>query len=170
MMSDKLKKIFRAILPSQKGEYTRAILMFLLLFFMIAVINLLKPLRQAQFLTKLGAQKLPYLYMLQGLVCGTIAFLYGRYVRTVRVQRLIATTLLVSILSLFAFWWLNAYHKGQWLYYVFYLWTTVFGLVASSQVWLLGNRIFNAREAKRNFRSEERRVGKECRSRWSPYH
>ena len=25
----------------------------------------------------------------------------------------------------------------------------------------------NARE---NFRSEERRVGKECRSRWSPYH
>ena len=22
----------------------------------------------------------------------------------------------------------------------------------------------------RNYRSEERRVGKECRSRWSPYH
>src|SRR3712207_9156175 len=26
------------------------------------------------------------------------------------------------------------------------------------------------REAARNLRSEERRVGKECRSRWSPYH
>ena len=25
-------------------------------------------------------------------------------------------------------------------------------------------------EAKNNYRSEERRVGKECRSRWSPYH
>ena len=25
-------------------------------------------------------------------------------------------------------------------------------------------------EAKRRSRSEERRVGKECRSRWSPYH
>ena len=25
-------------------------------------------------------------------------------------------------------------------------------------------------EAKNNIRSEERRVGKECRSRWSPYH
>ena len=24
--------------------------------------------------------------------------------------------------------------------------------------------------ARREFRSEERRVGKECRSRWSPYH
>src|SRR6266478_4951460 len=27
-----------------------------------------------------------------------------------------------------------------------------------------------AREAAESFRSEERRVGKECRSRWSPYH
>src|SRR2546429_5301143 len=27
-----------------------------------------------------------------------------------------------------------------------------------------------ARDARRRARSEERRVGKECRSRWSPYH
>ena len=33
-------------------------------------------------------------------------------------------------------------------------------------------RTFNAGERlpKANIRSEERRVGKECRSRWSPYH
>ena len=30
--------------------------------------------------------------------------------------------------------------------------------------------VFTAVEAGMNFRSEERRVGKECRSRWSPYH
>ena len=28
----------------------------------------------------------------------------------------------------------------------------------------------HAEKIKRNWRSEERRVGKECRSRWSPYH
>ena len=35
-----------------------------------------------------------------------------------------------------------------------------------------GNTIENVRSVKRHFkqRSEERRVGKECRSRWSPYH
>ena len=27
-----------------------------------------------------------------------------------------------------------------------------------------------SRDLQINFRSEERRVGKECRSRWSPYH
>ena len=31
------------------------------------------------------------------------------------------------------------------------------------------NRTFSPREL-REIRSEERRVGKECRSRWSPYH
>ena len=32
----------------------------------------------------------------------------------------------------------------------------------------LGTRLFEKKG--RNIRSEERRVGKECRSRWSPYH
>ena len=33
----------------------------------------------------------------------------------------------------------------------------------------IANIIFNGEKLKA-FRSEERRVGKECRSRWSPYH
>ena len=32
------------------------------------------------------------------------------------------------------------------------------------------NAFTNNRVSARHFRSEERRVGKECRSRWSPYH
>ena len=38
-------------------------------------------------------------------------------------------------------------------------------------VWLaLEGLIASKRNYKWSFRSEERRVGKECRSRWSPYH
>ena len=33
-----------------------------------------------------------------------------------------------------------------------------------------GEQILDFLKANDNFRSEERRVGKECRSRWSPYH
>ena len=49
-------------------------------------------------------------------------------------------------------------------------------LKKSKGVWHLAEQIgFNKDEIielrnKRNNRSEERRVGKECRSRWSPYH
>ena len=32
------------------------------------------------------------------------------------------------------------------------------------------DQIYTAQAADRSDRSEERRVGKECRSRWSPYH
>ena len=33
-----------------------------------------------------------------------------------------------------------------------------------------GGNAMESEELKTGFRSEERRVGKECRSRWSPYH
>src|SRR2546430_7620338 len=37
-------------------------------------------------------------------------------------------------------------------------------------VWLDSHNITAAPRSVRCYRSEERRVGKECRSRWSPYH
>ena len=50
-----------------------------------------------------------------------------------------------------------------------------YGIVALEPAWIKSNQIEAARVAmtryiKRGGRSEERRVGKECRSRWSPYH
>ena len=34
----------------------------------------------------------------------------------------------------------------------------------------IGRSLFDALKGLASIRSEERRVGKECRSRWSPYH
>ena len=58
-----------------------------------------------------------------------------------------------------------------------------FGLVSTEPCWIRYNQIEAARVAMTRYikrggkvwikifpRSEERRVGKECRSRWSPYH
>ena len=42
--------------------------------------------------------------------------------------------------------------------------------IFGGQVCKAGNIIVRQRGTKHNPRSEERRVGKECRSRWSPYH
>ena len=42
--------------------------------------------------------------------------------------------------------------------------TTLLNILAGKENYDSGNIVF------RNSRSEERRVGKECRSRWSPYH
>ena len=40
----------------------------------------------------------------------------------------------------------------------------------SGKTKVLTSRIAHIIKEKKAFRSEERRVGKECRSRWSPYH
>ena len=41
---------------------------------------------------------------------------------------------------------------------------------AEEQINDLEDRMVGITAAEQNIRSEERRVGKECRSRWSPYH
>src|SRR3989442_5394640 len=41
---------------------------------------------------------------------------------------------------------------------------------ANVSLWNELSRYFARPEVKEKIRSEERRVGKECRSRWSPYH
>ena len=39
-----------------------------------------------------------------------------------------------------------------------------------TKLYSLGSIVHNEAELAKTTRSEERRVGKECRSRWSPYH
>ena len=51
-----------------------------------------------------------------------------------------------------------------------YLWSTVNPLWPSMLGLILLGLSGYAGEGANGFRSEERRVGKECRSRWSPYH
>ena len=41
---------------------------------------------------------------------------------------------------------------------------------AGDQPMAIKQLVFNAKMGENDQRSEERRVGKECRSRWSPYH
>src|SRR5205085_12012436 len=46
-----------------------------------------------------------------------------------------------------------------------------FAAITASRAWaVIANRVQRCQEVQQRTRSEERRVGKECRSRWSPAH
>src|SRR2546430_10324615 len=68
----------------------------------------------------------------------------------------------LGILGLFIFNWDRKVRTSK------ALWISVIWMIlaASASKWLQSG----PRSAVDQFRSEERRVGKECRSRWSPYH
>ena len=134
------------------GEGARVFSMFLYIFLLIASLMIVKPIRSALFLVKIGNEKLPYVYVLVAVFSAGIAFLYSRYAKKYRINRIITMTLLISMACLLAFWFLIHFgYKGEWLLYTFYTWVAIFAVVTTTQFWLLANVLFNAREARRLF-------------------
>jgi AAA family ATP:ADP antiporter len=136
--------------PASRGELTRTIPIAVAYGLILASLYLLKPARNALFLNHLGIGQLPYVLLLVALVGGLAAGVYGRYARTVRIDRLIPRTFLILAGSLLAFRWLLETGWG-WVFYGFYIWVTLYGLLTTSLVWLLANAVFTAREARRVF-------------------
>ena len=147
-----MRKLFRQLFDIREGEGLTASLMFAILFFLIACLMIIKPIRNSLFLVKFGVEKLPYVFVLVALFSAAVASLYSRYSRRTRLNNLILITISISIASLLVFWFLlNFGFQGDWIFYAFYIWVAIFGVVVTTQFWLLANYIFNAREAKRLF-------------------
>jgi AAA family ATP:ADP antiporter len=116
----------------------------------LASLYVLKPARNALFLGRIGVDRLPWVLILVALVGGVAAALYGRYATKVRTDRLIVRTYLAMILMLIGFRLVIPF-GGGWVYYAFYVWVALYGLLTTSLIWLLANSAFTPREARRVF-------------------
>lgn len=147
-----MKKLFQKLFDIRQGEGSRAVLMFLYIFLIIASLLIVKPVRNSLFLTHFGISKLPYAFILVAVFAAFITNIYSRFAKKIRLNLLILYTTLISITSLLLFWGLLYFHyKAGWFYYFFYIWVALFATITTSQFWLLANYVFNAREAKRLF-------------------
>lgn len=124
--------------------------MFAYIFLIVAVLIVLKSVRQSMFLQKFGAASLPYVYLLIAGVAGTIATIYQRFAKNVPIHKLIIWTVLIVASNLILFR-LGAIAQWEPLAYVFYVWVAVFGILATAQFWMLANYIYDPRQAKRLF-------------------
>ncbi len=145
-----LRKTLNRILDVREGELLRLLLMFGYLLLVIACYVTTKSVRDAMFLKRIGVDQLPYVFILIALVVGVISSAYSRAASRVSLNKLIRTTSLIAISNLFLFW-LSLHRTGAWMFYVLYIWVSVFGVITASQFWLLANYVFNPREAKRLF-------------------
>lgn len=147
-----MEQFVRRVTGIREGEGFRSVLMFSYIFLIIASLLIFKPVRNSLFLTRYGASQLPYAYLLVAVIAGLVTFTYARLIQRIRFGLVLISTLMISILLFGMFFrLLQSKYPPGWVVYAFYVWVQIFGVIATTQFWLLANYVFNAREAKRLF-------------------
>jgi ATP:ADP antiporter, AAA family len=145
-----VKKVLAGLVDVRREELPRILPLTLAYGLVMASLYVLKPARNALFLDQLGVAQLPYVLMLVALIGGGVAAVFTRLIRLIRLDRLILGTFLFLMINLLGFRLLLPYGWG-WSFYLFYVWVNLYGLMATSLLWLLAGVIFNPREARRLF-------------------
>ena len=145
-----IKRLFGSIIDVRKGEVTVTLLMFFYIFTLLLTYLLLRPARDSLFLIKLGPQQLPIVYILIAVIVVPIITLYSRASRNFKLNQLINATTLILIINLVILRWLLEFNHSS-VFYTFYIWVSIYGILATSQFWLLANAVFDATQAKRMF-------------------
>ncbi len=110
----------------------------------------LKPARDSLFLAGPGPNNLPVVFVLIALVALPVTLLYGRLARILDLGRLIKATSAVLIGCLLLLRWLLAL-EIWWIYYAFYVWVGIYGILTTSQFWLFANSVLDSTQARRIF-------------------
>ncbi|MEQ9424730.1 MAG: HEAT repeat domain-containing protein [Cyclobacteriaceae bacterium] len=122
------------------------------IFLIISTLLIVKPTVNALFLNKFGIEGLPLAYILVAVFAGFVSVGYSRLVIERSLKKAMLLTLRTSILLLLAFGvLLRLNYLEGWVLYFFYIWVAIFAVLTTSQFWILGNIVFNSREAKRLF-------------------
>ncbi len=147
-----VKKLIKKAFNIRDGELAVSFLMQLYIFIVITVLLIIKPTVNALFLSQLGADQLPYAYIIIALIAVLTSYFYNRATAHFSLKKVINVSLLFFSFSfsLLALFLKLALVSGAALY-VFYVFVALFGVLATSQFWVLANLVFDAREAKRLF-------------------
>lgn len=138
------------IVDVRPGEIRRVSGMFSLLGLIIATAYILKPARSSLFLSELGSEQLPYVYIVVAIVLGVVAVGFAQWVPRANLPRLLAGASYFFAFQLLVFW--LAIDSG-WAFtgFVFYVWVNICTAVMPSLFWLLANYVFYANEGRRLF-------------------
>ena len=147
-----LKRLYKKAFDIRDGEITISFFMQLYIFLVITVLLIVKPSVNALFLSALGADSLPYGYLLVATVAILSSYFYNKAIKKYSFRR-VATISLVSFSLLFVFLSVALHFRflEVWVLYFYYVLISLFAVVITSQFWILANMVYNAREAKRLF-------------------
>ena len=145
-----LYRMLGSVTSIRPDETTPAALMFAYSFLAMTSYNILKPITRSQFITALGADNLPYVLFVAGLLIGVVMHLYTSAIRHVPRQHVVPVTQ-VAIVGLLVVFWALLQTGAAWVTVAFYFFGLILGVLLISQFWTLANDVFDARQAKRLF-------------------
>jgi ATP/ADP translocase len=143
-------RLVDAIFDLRREERTLGLLMALYHVLLLVSLYLLKPTRDSLFLSSHGPGELPFVFLVTTAVMVPVAYLHTRVGGRMEVGSLIDSVSLVLVLSLVGLRGLLTV-EGEWVTYVLYAWVSIYGLVVTSQFWLMANALFTESQSKRVF-------------------
>src|SRR6188508_3422316 len=145
-----LQRILRPLVDLREDEGVTALLMFAYSFLAMAGYNIVKPATRSQFIDSLGADNIPYVQLVAGLIMGFVIQGYTSAMRLLPRRWVFAATQGVMV-GVLVFFWVLFKSEQSWVSIAFYLWGILVGSLLISQFWSLANDIYDARQAKRLF-------------------
>ncbi|WP_066221827.1 NTP/NDP exchange transporter [Formosa haliotis] len=135
-----------------EDELQKTLLLQLNVFLLITTLLVVKPTINSLFLSTLTANALPLAYILTAISAVIGSYFYDRFLERFPLNRVIELTILGCLLCLIIFGIaLNLHVDLGYLLYIPYIWVAIYGLLTTSQFWILANLVYNIREAKRVF-------------------
>jgi AAA family ATP:ADP antiporter len=141
----------RTFLQLRRDEAGRTALLFTYLFLVTTSSVVTKSARDALFLARFSAARLPLADIASAVAVGVAMSVYIRAGRRVGLQGVLLGSLAAFSASSLAFWAVCRSDREPAVVATLYVWAGVFGVLLPAQVWTLANSIFTTREAKRIF-------------------
>ena len=140
----------RAFLNLEPGEETPVFLLFSYLTLVLTCYVITKAARDGIFLYKFSAMSLPYVYIGIGVIIGFVVAAYLRLAARFDQVWLVSGSLFFFATNILLLWWAVRmdWEPAPW---IFYVWTSIFGIIITTQVWTVANSILDLRQAKRIF-------------------
>jgi AAA family ATP:ADP antiporter len=143
-------RLLRPVVELRPGETATALLMFAYSFLAMTSYNIIQPITRSKFISDLGAENIPYVQFVAGVLIGVIMQGYVKGTALIPRRWVIPASQAFLVSILLVFWGL--FQTGaEWVSAAFYLLGLIFAILLVSQFWSLANAIYDARQAKRIF-------------------
>ena len=145
-----LRRLLGPIVDVTEQESVTLVMMFAYSFLAMTAYNILKPITRSQFISQLGADRIPYIPLVAAIAIGVIMQGYSRAAGIISPRWVIPVAQGAMAGLLVMFWFL--FQTGNWMVAAaFYFFGLIMGILLISQFWTLANEIYDARQAKRLF-------------------